>query len=412
MKERIRPAHLTLAFVVAACSPGGGAPADPVDMGGSAAPVDPSTPSGTGGQRAIFSPTAGTPVASCASASYESKLLPSSLLFLVDRSGSMNCNLPPITDSATCEKTATAADPSQPTKWSVITASMSAALDQLAAVPNTSVGLTFFSADDICGVQSAPNVALSPLAAPQVAALKGAMSGVTPSGATPIVGATILGFRHLHQEAQVPGNRYVVLVTDGADSCFQKYAEEGVAGDVVAQLLNVELPKALMVNIRTFVIGAPGSEPARGLLSKIAYAGGTARDPACDHGDDPAPGAECHFDMTRTNDFAKDLSSALAGITGKAAMTCEFDVPKASAGTAVDTNTVNVDYFVGGDPADAANKVELYRDDTKPCDAGADGWQYIENDTKIRLCGTLCDQVRADTSAKVVVSLGCAQRVK
>jgi hypothetical protein len=289
---------------------------------------------------------------------------------------------------------------------------MSAALDQLATVPNTSVGLTFFSTDDVCGVQSAPNVALAPLAAPQVSALKGAMSGVTPSGATPIVGATILGFRHLHQEAQAPGNRYVVLVTDGSDSCFQKYAEEGVTGDVVAELLNVELPKALSVNIRTFVIGAPGSEPARGLLSKIAFAGGTARDPACDHGDDPAPGAECHFDMTRTSDFAKDLSSALEGITGKAAMTCEFDVPMSADGKEVDTNTVNVDYYKAGNTTDPTAKVELYRDDTKPCDAGADGWQYIDNNTKIRLCGGLCDQVHADNSAKVIVSVGCAQRVR
>jgi hypothetical protein len=275
------------------------------------------------------------------------------------------------------------------------------------------VGLTFFSADDVCGVQSTPNVALAPLSAPQVSALKGAMTGVTPSGATPIVGATILGFRHLHQEAQAPGNRYVVLVTDGSDSCFQKYAEEGVVGDVVAELLDVELPKALSVNIRTFVIGAPGSEPARGLLSKIAFAGGTARDPACDYGDDPAPGAECHLDMTRSSDFATDLSTALQAITGKSAMTCEFDVPKGSTdGKEVDTHSVNVDYYAGGDTADPTKKIELYRDDTKPCDSGADGWQYIDGDTKIRLCGALCDQVRSDTSARVIVSVGCAQRVR
>jgi hypothetical protein len=403
-------ALFTLATI--ACSPGGGSAADPVDMGGGPAPGStPTAPSGTGGQQTIFNPNAATPAASCASAAYESKLLPSNLLFLVDRSGSMNCNLPPITDSATCERTATTADPSQPTKWSVVTSSMSAALDRLATVPSTSVGLTLFSADDVCGAESAPNVALSPLAVPQVAALKGAMTGVTPSGATPIVGATILGFRHLHQEAQAPGNRYVVLVTDGADSCLQKYAEEGVTGDVVAQLLNVELPKALSVNIRTFVIGAPGSEPARGLLSKIAFAGGSARDPGCDRGDNPAPGAECHLDMTRTTDFAKDLSDALANITGRSAMTCEFDVPT-SDGKEVDTGSVNVDYYQGGDTTDPTSKVELYRDDTKPCDAGADGWQYIENNTKIRFCGALCDRVHADTNARVIVSLGCAQRVR
>ncbi len=31
--------------------------------------------------------------------------------------------------------------------------------------------------------------------------------------------------------------------------------------------------------------------------------------------------------------------------------------------------------------------------------------------TKIRICGSVCDQVRADPAAKVVVSLGCPARV-
>jgi hypothetical protein len=354
----------------------------------------------------------GVPIAapSCASVAYKSSLLPSSLLFLVDRSGSMNCNLPPTTDSAECEKIAKAADPSQPTKWSVIKGALSSAFDQLGGIPNTSAALTLFSNDDVCGAQSAPNVGLKLLDGAQVGALKSALDSVDPAGATPIIGSTILGFHYLHEVAQVRGNRYVVLVTDGADSCADQYAAAGVTGNVVDRLLDVELPRALSVNIRTFVIGAPGSEPARGLLSKIAFAGGTAKDPSCDHGDDPAPGAECHFDMTRTSDFAKDLSAALQRVTGKAAMTCEFEVPKGKDGQAVDPSKVNVDYYKGGNVADPSSHVELYRDDTKPCDAGASGWQYIDGNQKISLCGQICDQVRADASAQVVVSVGCAQR--
>jgi hypothetical protein len=49
--------------------------------------------------------------------------------------------------------------------------------------------------------------------------------------------------------------------------------------------------------IRTFVVGVPGSEPARTVLSSIAKQGGTAAD-----GCDPQLG-NCHFDMT----MAKDL---------------------------------------------------------------------------------------------------------
>jgi hypothetical protein len=323
----------------------------------------------------------------------------------------MNCNLPPTTDSATCEQIAKAVDPSQPTKWSVIKTAMSSAFDQLGGIPNTSAALTLFSNDDVCGAQSTPNVALKLLDGNQVGALKSALDAVDPAGATPIIGATILGYHYLQDEAQVMGNRYVVLVTDGSDSCADQYAAAGVTGDVTDRLLNVEIPKALSVNIRTFVIGAPGSEPARGFLSKIAFAGGTAKDPNCDHSDNPAPGAECHFDMTRTSDFATDLTAALQGITGKAAMSCEFDVPKGTDGQEVDTNTVNVDYYKGGNLTDGSSHVELYRDDTKPCDAGAQGWQYIDGNQRIKLCGQLCDQVRADTSAQVVVSVGCAQRL-
>src|SRR5262249_7047022 len=163
-------------------------------------------------------------------------------------------------------------------------------------------------------------------------------------------------------------------------------------------------PKAISVNIRTFVIGAPGSEGARGLLSKIAYLGGTAQKADCDHtSDSPQPGAACHLDMTQTTDFAKDLGDALRNITAGTALTCDFDVPTPSAGVTVDPNLVNVDYYKGGDMTNAQARVPLNRDDTKPCDGGADGWQYIENKTKIRVCGATCDQIRADGTAKVVV---------
>ena len=59
-------------------------------------------------------------------------------------------------------------------------------------------------------------------------------------------------------------------------------------------LVDDEVPKAAGagVGIRTFVIGAPGSESARTVLSKLAQNGGTAP-PGCD----PEQG-NCHFDMT------------------------------------------------------------------------------------------------------------------
>jgi hypothetical protein len=350
-------------------------------------------------------------VESCAQAAYQSTLLPTNLLFVVDRSGSMNCNLPPITDSAACEKAATTADVTKPTKWSVITSAMSNAVQALAALPGTSMGLSLFSVDDQCGVRSAPKVGLAALSTAQIDALTNTLRSETPFGGTPLIGSIILGYKYLHQTARAQGNRFLIVVTDGADSCLGHYAQEGVTGDVMARLLDTEIPKAISVNIRTFVIGAPGSEATRGLLSRIAFAGGTSTRPDCDHtSPDPAPGTACHFDMTATSDFALDLSAALQSITGDSAGVCEFEVPKPTDGATVDPTKVNVDYYRAGDPSDAS-RVQLYRDDTKPCDAGADGWQYTPDQEKIRICGPVCDAVKADGRAKVIVSLGCEQRV-
>lgn len=166
------------------------------------------------------------------------------------------------------------------------------------------------------------------------------------------------------------------------------------------------------MNIRTFVIGAPGSEPGRGLLSKIAFAGDTAKSDTCDHtSDDPGPGAECHFDMTRSTDFGKDLTDALKKITGQA-VACEYDVPTASGGQTIDPDKLNVDYYRSGGTTDA-DRVPLFRDDA--CTSGADGWQYTDPTakTRIKLCGPACDTIRADLAAKVQVSISCAgQRLR
>lgn len=393
----------------AAGTPGSGSTTNGATSNGGA-----TSPQNSGGSTGFFAlPEAGLGAPnSCAKGAYASQLLPSNLLFLVDRSGSMKCNLPPTTDSATCEANPVAVDANAPTKWGVVTGAISSALDGLSQLSNTSAALTFFSNDGVCGVQSAPNVPLSLLSTTQIGALKGVLQTETPNGGTPLVGSIILGYKYLHQEAQAVGNDFVILVTDGSDSCLDRYADEGVQGDVVSRLLGTEIPKAISVDIRTFVIGAPGSESDRGLLSKIAFEGGTAQSTDCDHtSDSPAPGKACHFDMTATTDFAKDLSSALASITGHSAATCIFDVPVASDGNEVDTSTVNVDYYKAGDTTNPANKVALARDDTKPCDGGANGWQYIDGNTKIQLCGQVCTDVRDDSAAKVVVSVGCVQRM-
>jgi hypothetical protein len=337
------------------------------------------------------------PDGGCAYAAVESTLLPANMLVVLDRSGSMNCNLPPITQSADCEANPVQVDTTQPKKWEVVVGALKDAF--VALPPSASVGLAFFNNNDVCGVNSTPSVGVNLLEPTQIAALGNALDSVpVPKGGTPIVGATIVAYKHLHEQALLEGNKFVVLITDGKETCDP---------DKV-QILQTEIPKAVSVNIRTFVIGAPGSEPARALLSAMAYLGGTARSPTCDHSGAVADQGDCHFDMTTTQDFAADLAAGLAAISGQA-LGCELDVPAAGPnGQPVDYNKVNVRYARAGDVNDI---VDILQDPDRPCDGGAEGWQYAQDNRKIVLCGSICDDVKGDEKARVEVVLGCETAV-
>jgi hypothetical protein len=157
------------------------------------------------------------------------------------------------------------------------------------------------------------------------------------------------------------------------------------------------------VNIRTFVIGAPGSEPARGFLSELALRGGTGKNAGACTGNRTAEDGDCHFDMTTSTDFAADLASALDAISGSA-LGCEFPVPQGPA----PTENVNVQFRTGGTSAP-----ECFGYDPSPCDAGANGWQFAKNPDggddlgKVVLCGSACQKVQSDPAIQVDVVLGC-----
>jgi hypothetical protein len=405
---------LALAFLFSACSPSvdidnpdGPSGAGAATTGGtggttSVTPMPTATveppiidPGGTGGTGG------GSTGNGCGESSFETDLLPTNILFIVDRSGSMNCTLDTPRDE--CEDNPP--DTPQPgSRWEAILGAMQTALADLAQVPNTSVGLSYFSNDDICGVNSLPSVGVNPLTQPQLEALLANLEATEPRGGTPLVGSVVLGYKYLHEVAQAPGNRFVVLVTDGEDSCLDRY--DASIADPIGQLINVELPKAMSVNIRTFALGAPGSEPARALLSQIAFAGGTARSETCDRSGSAPDVGDCHFDMTTSTDFAADFAAALDEITGRAALTCEFALPE---GQGADSSKTNVSYFAGG-----TTEVELGLDEA--CVQPDIGWRFVLDDAgqitnRIELCPAACDTLRADPSGRIDVELGCETRI-
>jgi hypothetical protein len=116
---------------------------------------------------------------------------------------------------------------------------------------------------------------------------------------------------------------------------------------------------------------------------------------------------DCHFDMTTSPaTFADDLAKALSNISG-AALACEFAVP--DTGTPVKPNEVNVQYAAKGTEA----PVCLAKDTSKPCDGGANGWQFKKNAdgsddlTRVVLCGSACDALHDDPAGRVDVVRGC-----
>jgi hypothetical protein len=354
----------------------------------------------------------------CTAGSFQAQRLPPSILFLLDRSGSMMCNPPESGQtSESCDQKAETLFFDKPTKWAITIDAVGKMVANLVD-SGASAGLTFFSNNDVCGVNSLPNVPLAKVADAQLTRVRDALSSMNPSGGTPIVGATILAYDHLYAEAGAdgagcaappcgaPGNRFVVLITDGADSCPAEPIPGACGGGSCTDyLLDHSVGDAARVNIRTFVIGVPGSEPARGFLSELALRGGTAKNGGNCTGDRKSASGDCHFDMTTSRDLAGDLGAALSAISG-AALSCEFPVPQSPNRTP--SKNVNVQYRSGG----SADPMCIGYDE-RPCAGGANGWQFSKDAngqddlSKVVLCGDACQLIKSDPKVRVDVVLGC-----
>jgi hypothetical protein len=393
MAASVRYVRVVLATVLASVAVAGGCGASgteaaDLDGGSSGASSGFATGDGAAPEDSSFDPDA-----ACATTKITAKRAPANILFIVDRSGSMNCNPPPITTSQECEQAPVTGDATKPTKWSITRDALKSAIASMP--PEDSAGLTYFNVDNDCAVQATPNVPVEPVDASHLALLGQSLDSISPEGLTPIVGGVTLGYQHLHATSLV-GRKFLVLITDGQETC---------APDQKPAFLSKTMADAAAVGIRTFVIGAPGSEPSRSFLSQMAFAGQTARTPTCNHATMPADVGDCHFDLTNTGlDLATELTKALEAVS-KEALTCEYDVPASEGGT-LDHGKVNVLYAPASGPSQT-----IPQDTSGPC-ASADGWQYSPDKQRIVLCGPSCEKVRADEGGSVSIALGCITQVR
>jgi hypothetical protein len=106
--------------------------------------------------------------------------------------------------------------------------------------------------------------------------------------------------------------------------------------------------------------------------------------------------------MTRATDLGSELDAALKAIAGLA-LSCSYDIPEPPLGSVLDPAKVNLLFTPAG------GAVELVGQ--SPNGTCSEGWQYSDDGTQIRLCGTTCERVRG-SQGSLNLQFGCATQVR
>ena len=227
-----------------------------------------------------------------------------------------------------------------------------------------------------------------------------ALANTRPQGSTPTHDAYDYALVHGMNESRLTGNRFMLLITDGAPT-LAKGCQGGGMPDTPAPTDPIidEVHSARLDGVRSFLIGSPGSESVNNMdnrpwMSLAAVLGATARDGCSVNGPQ-----YCHIDLSQDADFKSALNAALARILGLIT-SCTFDVPaKGQNGETVNPNQINVIYT----PGDGSEEQLIGRNDASDCQ---DGWQ-MDADGRIVLCPNTCFTAQNDPDGKVELLFGC-----
>lgn len=389
----ISSALLMVAAVPLACSAGAEKEGSPGGL------TSADSGAGLNGDAGGFNGEAGDDDAACASATYTGKKVPASLLVLLDRSASMSDAGKWTAAVAALRSALTKSDDELPVGLLTYPEGKFSSAGLISCTLNPAgAGCPALLADSGCkDIATTPEVLVDLLKVTR-AKIDTSLGATKPTGDnTPTRWALKNAWAYM-QKLAAKSDRYVVLVTDGEPTTYSPktaFTPEMALECKDQKTIETETLAAFSGTpaVKTFVIGAPGSEKAAPHLSNIAVNGGTRRTPTCN-----AAAGQCHYQIG-SGSFEADLAKALEEITGKIA-TCIFEVP---TGTDVDPLRVNVSVESGGKSTDT------YRDASH-----TDGWDYTDGSkSRVEVFGPLCDQIKANPSTvSVKILLGCKTRVK
>ncbi len=333
--------------------------------GGSISVGQGGTSTSTGGSSGSSgsSGTAGTNA--CATINQKSAKTDVALLFMVDISGSMNC---PVPETQTC--TVDPMSGAKTTRWTEMKPALEDFFGSITAADHLWAGISFFSRNGSCTSSDYEKpdseIALLPGAA---MALDAAVNAQTPAGSTPTVPSLDGALTHAEAWATQHADQAVVVVyaTDGYPQGCKNNTIDAAASLAATAFAGAH-------QIRTYVLGVG---PNLTDLNKIASSGGTDTAAFIDTGQDVTAQLTAKFDAIRS------------AVTA----TCTYTVPAPPAGQTL-SGQVNVTY----------NGAIVPLNNTATCDQG---WQYNSNMTQIVLCGSTCDQVKADPNADIEMAFGC-----
>lgn len=338
-----------------------------------------------------------SPSSACAKSTEATRALPAVLDLVVDTSGSMDW--PP----GWAPMTPNDSKPPGATKWEITRDALAQAVAALPA--EVALGASFYpnveQEEDVC-LQNEAALPIAALGSAESTARKRwakALADVVPVGATPTHGAYRFGLSKL-AESTLPGDKFLLLITDGTPTCDLDChcTEDNLPVDPLPLVREAAAAKA--DGIRTFVIGSPGSEQARDVLSRLATEGGTAKASCADTGP-----RFCHFDMTTEPDLASGLAEALEQITSQV-RSCSYPIPAPPQGETLDADRVNV-LYTPGDETDSATIARAA--DGQDC---TEGWQYASDGRSVVLCPDTCARAQGDAKSRVEILFGCATVVQ